>query len=652
MKVIFSILILMISIQGISQSIWTNPITGTNPNTANPYTTGQTVDANISVSGIGRGIGAIGTNANDRYNANSWFTAAIDPTAYFEFTLTPSATCEIDLTSFVYIGQASASGPTSFAFRSSLDSYSANIGTPSVGGTTISLSGAIYQNLTSPITFRFYAWGASSDAGTFSINNFTFNGSTSCGSPTNTIENLNVLGSPFTVDCTTGVNSTVSFTTTGTFNAGNTFTAEFSDASGSFAAPTIIGSGSTSPISITIPATTPTGSGYLIRIVSSNPSITSTLSSSITITLSGGPCILVPPHLTSVIINSCQDGTCSEGHNEIVFGNTGDYSVNVTSANFDLFYGTAATVLTDNYTESLATNATTTSLLNTQAGCTGTFVEGTNATIPTNSSFIVVRNTLCSDALDWSSLCGLGPIYVIYTTDATWQTSGNFSNSAAGMRYFNTVITTTTGNVFDIDYSFNSDNLTLHADGDYVTFDNDGGLATAYGNSGCTVDPIVLSTELINFSGEFHPVATNLYWSTSDEKNNSHFTIFHSADGKDFTDIGSVSGAGNSSFLINYRFTHSFPHPGINYYKLHSTDYDGKTYYKGIVAIEATFNFSYFNSQTATIELAYNSDISIYAMDGKLIEEKNDTKSIHFDRSGMFIILDRRIGISERLFIP
>lgn len=158
-------------------SIWTNPITGTNPNTSNPYTTGDVKDANITVSGIGRGAGAAGSNANNRYNANSWNTANIDLTAYFEFTLTPATGYKISFTSFVYTGQASATTINGFAFRSSVDNYAANIGTPTANGATIDLSAAAYQNRTSAITFRLYAWGSSAaSTTTFSVNDFTFNG--------------------------------------------------------------------------------------------------------------------------------------------------------------------------------------------------------------------------------------------------------------------------------------------------------------------------------------------------------------------------------------------------------------------------------------------------------------------------------------------
>lgn len=164
------------------QSIWTNPISTVNPNTANPYTTGDVVDPNLTASGIGRGTGIAGAGASNRYAATGWNSVSLDINDYFEFTLTPNASCSINFTDFVYTSQASASGPqTNFAFRSSLDGFTADIGTPTVTGATISLAGAPYQGVSSAVTFRLYAWGASAAAGTFSINDFTFNGTTGCG---------------------------------------------------------------------------------------------------------------------------------------------------------------------------------------------------------------------------------------------------------------------------------------------------------------------------------------------------------------------------------------------------------------------------------------------------------------------------------------
>ncbi len=56
----------------------------------------------------------------------------------------------------------------------------------------------------------------------------------------------------------------------------STFMAELSNASGSFAAPVSLGSVSPGGYSVTIPATTLTGTGYKIRVVGTNPVLTST----------------------------------------------------------------------------------------------------------------------------------------------------------------------------------------------------------------------------------------------------------------------------------------------------------------------------------------------------------------------------------------
>ncbi|MEO6721820.1 MAG: T9SS type A sorting domain-containing protein [Ferruginibacter sp.] len=168
------------------QSIFDNSITGINPNISNPYTTGQFAHSNITASGIGRGTGIAGTNTNDRYNATGWNSAALDLNDYFEFILTPNVGNSINFVSFVYTGQASGTGPANFELRSSVDGFVSGIGTPTATGTTISLSAAVYQNRTTATTFRLYGWNASNVLGTFSINDFTFNGIVPTVSITNT----------------------------------------------------------------------------------------------------------------------------------------------------------------------------------------------------------------------------------------------------------------------------------------------------------------------------------------------------------------------------------------------------------------------------------------------------------------------------------
>ena len=198
-------------------SLFTNPITGTNPNTSNPYTTGQTVDDSITVNGIGRGSGITSTNANDRYNATGWNSASFDDNKYFEFTLTPKPGKVINFNNFVYTGQASGTGATSFSFRSSLDNFTSSIGTPTAGGTTIVLTNTSYRNITSSITFRLYGYGASGSGGTFSVNDFTFNGNIANIPAPSITSSLTASGSVSTAFsyATTASNSPTSFSATG-----------------------------------------------------------------------------------------------------------------------------------------------------------------------------------------------------------------------------------------------------------------------------------------------------------------------------------------------------------------------------------------------------------------------------------------------------
>lgn len=73
-----------------------------------------------------------------------------------------------------------------------------------------------------------------------------------------------------------GSNISVNFTSTGTYNAGNTYTLQMSDATGSFVTPTVIGTlastANSGTISGTIPIATSAGTGYRFRVISSNPS--------------------------------------------------------------------------------------------------------------------------------------------------------------------------------------------------------------------------------------------------------------------------------------------------------------------------------------------------------------------------------------------
>ncbi len=99
-----------------------------------------------------------------------------------------------------------------------------------------------------------------------------------------------------------------SYTKSGTFNSGNSFILQLSDASGSFISPvniaTINGINS-GTFNTTIPALTPNGTHYRLRVISTNPAIIGTSNSS-DLTISAVPGQAAKP---SGSITLCQDAT-------------------------------------------------------------------------------------------------------------------------------------------------------------------------------------------------------------------------------------------------------------------------------------------------------------------------------------------------------
>ncbi len=108
---------------------------------------------------------------------------------------------------------------------------------------------------------------------------------------TNTITAGAVSGAPFNLaTCAATASGTVAYTSTGTFTAGNVFTVQLSDASGSFAGAinvgTLTSSANSGTINFTLPAGLPAGTGYRLQIVSNGPYTVSSASATFSVTSS------------------------------------------------------------------------------------------------------------------------------------------------------------------------------------------------------------------------------------------------------------------------------------------------------------------------------------------------------------------------------
>ncbi len=223
-----------------------------NPNLTS-YTPGQTYTAVLTINqtGIGTfGFQMISRNANNT-NVGTFIATNANETqvsnGYFQHTSggITAATTGTKTWSFSWTAPSAGTGTVSF--------YVATNAADGTGGTS---GDAIYTNV----------FTLTEAAAAPSVNAATITQTAVCR----------------------GGNINVNFTTSANFNAGNTFTAQLSDANGSFTNPTNIGTlNATAPaqINATIPSGATGGTGYRVRVVASNPASTGTQSSPFTITV-------------------------------------------------------------------------------------------------------------------------------------------------------------------------------------------------------------------------------------------------------------------------------------------------------------------------------------------------------------------------------
>jgi len=146
-------------------------------------TQGTTVSATTLTTGFDSGVVARGAGASlpgnpgsSRYNSSGFnvadAAAAISGNKFVNITFTPSANYTYSLTSLGLTLGTSGTGPGTWGLYAGVPGFSAStqLATGAMGTITPSLSGG-FSNLTAATEIRFYAWGASSSAGTFGPGN-------------------------------------------------------------------------------------------------------------------------------------------------------------------------------------------------------------------------------------------------------------------------------------------------------------------------------------------------------------------------------------------------------------------------------------------------------------------------------------------------
>lgn len=109
--------------------------------------------------------------------------------------------------------------------------------------------------------------------------------------------------------------------------------------------------------------------------------------------------------------------------------------------------------------------------------------------------------------------------------------------------------------------------------------------ANAQLKDGCIA--IQLPVDLLYFRAAYANGQVQLTWATASETTNDFFTVEKSRDGKNFTEVTRVKGAGNSTNVLTYAATDANPYAGLSYYRLKQTDLDGKFEYFPIRAVNS-----------------------------------------------------------------
>lgn len=278
--------------------------------------------------------------------------------------------------------------------------------------------------------------------------------------------------------------------------------------------------------------------------------------------------------MTGAMINACE----TEGLNEYLFIKNGSSPLTVNSTNIVVRYGTSSPPATSgNITESFSATGSPTYIaaLNAKlpSGCDFQFINAIGGSIIPADAFFIVAHFEPTNIYDFSSMCGTGStnIYVTFSTDASWNSSGEFANTGTTPRYFQTVIN---GNTVNYEYTPTTTlggNWNGDVAGNFVTWGASGGTPTSYGNyPGCNTP---LPVNLISFYGNIDTEFVSLHWQTSEEIGFSHFEVERSLDMVNFQKINQED-IGTSADGV-YKFIDDKPFIGVNYYRLKMVDIDG-----------------------------------------------------------------------------
>lgn len=186
----------------------------------------------------------------------------------------------------------------------------------------------------------------------------------------------------------------------------------------------------------------------------------------------------------------------------------------------------------------------------------------------------------------------------------------------------------------------------------YLVVDGNGGAESSFYVSGIAGTIYNLPVELVNFEVACELDKPILLWETASEYNNDYFLIQHTFDGFNFTNIGTVDGAGTTTEKQSYRFPIHEPAYFSGYFRLKQVDFDGQFEYSPIRYSNCTSDNPFvqiINGQLVVSNVDMVMNCAVYDLTGRQIFNSNSYEGFNgfISSSFYYVVLETRTGISN-----
>jgi hypothetical protein len=257
--------------------------------------------------------------------------------------------------------------------------------------------------------------------------------------------------------------------------------------------------------------------------------------------------------------------------------------------------------------------------LNLLAGCSAFVPVPPGNVVPANSRVLAFTGTMPDATYILSDMCGLGAVYVLFTTRNICPSgSGKYANASCSSNCsrFISIFNHLTG-CYDVRSYIASPTAT--ATGALYVFE--GPIIGYVGNISCLA--LALTTSFVSFSGISYDGLNKLSWTVQEDTDVAQYEIQRSFNGEDFISI-QVLDIHAEFAMKDYEFTDSSVLQGlVHYYRIAAKSFDGSHLHSNVIGIDSRseWHIGLIAGNSFQIKSPISSEVefNIYSLTGKLL---------------------------------